>query len=390
MRRNLLAFALPGIVFATSGFLLTSCKVVPNNGPTPVTHTPVASQPAITPAVTAGPTIYTEWPFDAKEARRRQDETAKAWGVKKEITLELAPKVKMKLVLIPAGRFIMGTEHDTELGFQEPAHEVVITKPFYMGTYHVTKGQFAVFVRNTKFRTAMEKTGLRASMVNARGQPIIMLPDGSSVLAPPLPHISWRNPGFDQSDDHPAVCISHDDATAFCEWLTQKSGRTVGLPTEAQWEYAARAGVATVYLWGDNPDDGKGWCNAADASLKKKAVALCRPDSQWNEQWRTFTWDDGFVYTSPVGEFKANNFGLFDMLGNARQACIDLWDPMFYLTSPREDPVRLATRVPASGVVLRGGSYLSAPRDCRLGYRDPRGGSPGYTDMGFRVVVPVK
>ncbi len=389
MRRSLIASAFMGIVLAAGVFLLTSCKVGPNRGPAPVTHTPVASQPTTSPAATTGPTIYTQWPFDAKEARRRQNETAKAWGVRKEITLELDPKVKMKLVLIPPGRFIMGTGLDQDPGRQEPAHEVVISRPFYMGICHVTRAQFAVFARETNFVTNMEKRG-QSRRVDDKGHAVIQLPDGT-LVPDPRPDVNWRKPGFDQSVDHPAVCITYDDAMAFCEWLSNLSGRNVSLPTEAQWEYAARAGVDRLYLWGDNPDDGKGWCNAADASARKIFGAAGAPlASTWNLAWRTFKWDDGYAFTSPVGKFRCNNFGLYDILGNARQCCEDVYDPSFYFRSPREDPCRPPNEEGEQSRVVRGASYASAPRVCRLAYRAPQRHDLVGADIGFRVVVPVK
>ena len=146
------------------------------------------------------------------------------------------------------------------------------------------------------------------------------------------------------------------------------------LPTEAQWEYACRAGTKTAYPWGDNPDDGKGWANCADQSLKKKI-----PNQ---EHWAFFSWDDNFVFTSPVGSFKANAFGLYDMIGNAWEWCQDRYGD--YEKGAATDPTG-----PDNGVlrVLRGGSWLNGPWLCRSARRCRINPDCRIDYLGFRVVV---
>ncbi|MCX7049102.1 MAG: SUMF1/EgtB/PvdO family nonheme iron enzyme [Candidatus Sumerlaeota bacterium] len=158
---------------------------------------------------------------------------------------------------------------------------------------------------------------------------------------------SWRNPEFDQTDTHPVVNVNWDDAKAFCDWLARKTGRAYQLPTEAQWEYACRAGTKTLYQWGDDPDGGKGWCNCADQSAKGQF-----PD------WKSyFNWDDGYIYTAPVKSFKPNAWGLYDMLGNALE-----W-------------------------VLRGGSWQDGPDYCRSASRLSTLPTFVYPMSGFRVCL---
>ncbi|MGB2823714.1 MAG: SUMF1/EgtB/PvdO family nonheme iron enzyme, partial [Phycisphaerae bacterium] len=185
---------------------------------------------------------------------------------------------------------------------------------------------------------------------------------------------SWRNVGFDQTDDHPVICVSWTDAAEFCKWLGGKAGRTVRLPTEAQWEYACRAGSTTAWSWGDDPDAGKGHCNAADRTGKAKF-----------RSWGIFKWEDGWVFTAPVGKYKPNAFGLHDMHGNVWEWCRD-WYRKDYSTAGKLD-----TKGPYSGAlrVVRGGSWLSPPDRCRSAFRtasDPMG---SYCDfiIGFRVVA---
>ncbi len=186
---------------------------------------------------------------------------------------------------------------------------------------------------------------------------------------------SWRKPGFDQKGDHPVVQVSWNDATAFCDWLSKKSGKAVGLPTEAQWEYACRAGTKTAYPWRDNPDYGKGWANCADQSLKKGLPNVPAAST-------FFSWDDGFVFTSPVASFKANAFGLYDMTGNAWQWCQDrLWD---YDKGAVTDP---AGGGPGSLRVQRGGSWFTLPENCRAACRGSDLPSRQHDNVGFRVAV---
>ena len=337
-------------------WFVLALMVVPSCRPAEKAKKPLATQPAA---------ISVEgWPFDAKEAARRQDETAKALGVQKELILDLGNKVTMKLLLVPAGKFMMGSpKEEKERDDDEAQHEVTISKPFFMAIHHVTKGQFAAFVADSNYKTDAEKDG------KAFGW------DGT--MFGKMAGYSWRKTGFWQDDDHPVVNVSWNDAVAFCTWLSKKSGRTVILPTEAQFEYANRAGTSTAYQWGDDPDDGKGWCNAADQTAKKQF-----PD------WPVFNWDDGYTFTSPVGKFKPNGFGLYDMHGNAWQWCADWLDWEYYANSPKSDP-----QGPPTGQyrVLRGGSWDCRPWwKCRSAFRF-RGEPVACGDEGgFRVTVAVK
>jgi formylglycine-generating enzyme required for sulfatase activity len=302
----------------------------------------------------------------------------------KELALDLGNGASMKLALIPAGKFTMGSPDEekkaavkeavaagipeakaTDAFKDEVQHEVTISKPFYMGVTHVTVDQFAAFVKDSGYKTDAEKDGWAVGFEIKDGKFDFKKVDGCS----------WRNPSFDQKGDYPVVQVSWNDAQAFCDWLSKKSGKTVVLPTEAQWEYACRAGTTTAYPWGDNPDDGKGWANCADQSLKTK---LPNPPANWT----FFSWDDGFVFTSPVASFKPNAFGLYDMIGNAWEWCSDRYGD--YDKGAVTDPTGAET----GGLrVLRGGSWYGIPRYCRSAYRsrdDPDGRSG---DGGFRVAV---
>jgi len=296
-----------------------------------------------------------------------------------ERVVDLGGGVKMGLVLIPAGTFTMGSTGadikavvakwpDTKEEFlanEKPAHKVTISKSFHMGKYEVTVGQFRRFVEATGYKTDAEKgTLFKGAFVVA---------DGPGKLAGDA---SWRNPYFKQSDEHPVVCVSWDDARALVDWLNatdkaKPAGSTYRLPTEAEWEYGCRAGTTTWYQWGDDPDKGKGWCNAGDLTAKKTF-----PD------WTVFNWDDGYLYTAPVGSFKANAFGLHDMHGNVLEWCGDWYGP--YKEGDQTDPT-------GSGEgefrVVRGGSWYLYPWNLRSALRLGDHPVNRYSVIGFRVVL---
>ncbi len=281
-------------------------------------------------------------------------------AAEKTLTLKLADGVEMKFALIPAGKFTMGSpETEKDRDKDETQHEVTISKPFYMGQTHVTVDQFAAFVKDSGYKTDAEKDGWSTGIEITDGKLDVKKVNGAS----------WRNPSFDQKGDHPVVQVSWNDAQAFCDWLSKKSGKTVHLPTEAQWEYACRASTKTAYPWGDNPDDGKGWANGADQTLKKKL-----PNAP--ADWEFFSWEDGFVFTSPVGSFKTNAFGLYDMNGNAWQWCGDWYGD--YEKGTATDPSGADT---GDWRVMRGGSWICDPSFCRSAYR-----GINRFDIGFRVV----
>ena len=306
---------------------------------------------------------------------------ATAWGETKEppkkLAVDLGGGVKMELVLIPAGEFKMGSSEsaeDTAAFFnktygedllaadlfkdEHPQHRVRITRPFYLGTYHATRGQFRQFVEATDYKTDGEKDGKGAWGYN--GEKFEQKPE-----------YTWRNAGFEQSDEHPVVNVSWNDAVAFCEWLSRKEGKTYRLPTEGQWEYACRAGTMMRYYSGDDSETLAQVGNVADATAKAKFPS-----------WKTIEAKDGYVFTAPVGQFRPNAFGLYDMHGNAWQWCQDWYRGDYYAVSPTDDP-----KGPDSGSnrVLRGGGWFSIARLCRAAGRIHY--EPGHRDdnLGFRV-----
>ncbi|MGA2257530.1 MAG: SUMF1/EgtB/PvdO family nonheme iron enzyme [Thermoguttaceae bacterium] len=299
----------------------------------------------------------------------------------KKLAVDLGGGVNLEMVLIPAGEFMMGSRESAEAtaaffnkpfgedllkadGFtnEHPQHRVRITRPFYLGTYHVTRGQFRKFVEDTGYKTDAENG-------NPKGgygwNPDKKAYDFSEKY-------SWRNTGFEQTDQHPVVNVTWNDAVAFCKGLSRKEDKTYRLPTEAEWEYACRAGTTTRYYSGDDPETLAKVGNVADATHRAK----------FPKQLNTIKASDGYVFTSPVGSFKPNTFGLYDMHGNARQWCADWYGENYYDKSPADDPTG-----PDSGVgrVIRGSSWNNGPDSARSALRN--GNSPDYRlhITGFRV-----
>jgi formylglycine-generating enzyme required for sulfatase activity len=286
--------------------------------------------------------------------------------------------IGMKLVWIPAGEFMMGNAHTavddvalckkydislTADAFEDeyPRHRVRITKAFYLGATNVTRGQFRRFVEDTGYKTDAE----------GGDNPGAFGWDSNKKQFVFSKTYSWQKVGFEQTEEHPVVGVSWNDAVAFCEWLSRKEGKTYRLPTEAEWEYACRAGTTTRYWCGDDPEGLAEVANVADAAAKAQF-----PD------WKTIAASDGYVFTAPVGSFRPNAFGLYDMHGNTWQWCADWYHSRYYDMSPVDDP-----RGPASGSgrVARGGSWGNGAGICRSAYR--HGFGPGDRDgiLGFRI-----
>ena len=268
----------------------------------------------------------------------------------------------MNLLLIPGGKFVMGSPKSEEDRLDEELpHEVEITQPFYLGKHEVTVGQFKAFVKDTNYRTEAEKDGKGGKAFN--GKEFVQKPE-----------FTWKSLHFTQSDDHPVTVVSWNDAVAFCAWLSKKEDKTYRLPTEAEWEYACRGGTKTRFGAGDKDIDLKAAGNIADATLKMK----------WKEAVWATNWDDGFPFTAPVGQFRPNDFGLYDMHGNVWEWCSDWYGEDYYGKSPKQDP-----QGPLSGKqrVERGGAWSTQPKFCRSAFRDFH--EPEYRSdcVGFRVAV---
>lgn len=295
----------------------------------------------------------------------------------------LVNSIGMKLVLVPAGEFLMGSSEtnaelveaygayhpnvekstlEADFALEHPQHRVRISEPFYLGIHEVTVGQFRRFVDAEGYRTDAERNGSGSlgTEDSRRGQES---------------EYTWRSTayaGFVRPDDHPVIHVSWNDAMAFCRWLSRQEDVTYRLPTEAEWEYACRAGTTTRYYHGDNVEGLTLTANVADAILRAESgVAIA------------IRGIDGYQFTAPVGTFRPNRFGLYDMHGNVSEWCADWFDSEYYGDSPLEDPPG-----PSEGSrrVLRGGDCYNGPAACRSAFRSAA--SPDYREgfTGFRVV----
>ena len=267
-----------------------------------------------------------------------------------------------EMVPLPTGRFTMGSalEEEGRAPAEGPRFEVTLTEPFAIGKHEITRGEFGEFVLDTGYNY-----GVGCNVYDGRKRKY----DEDA---------NWRSPGYPQTNRHPAVCISWEDANAYTIWLSRKTGENYRLPTEAEWEYAARAGSKTSRFWGDEPEKACAFANVYDKTSEEK--------HQYT--YAAHPCEDGYAETAPVGSFKANDFGLFDMIGNAREWTQDCWHENYqgapanglaWNTGPCEERVR------------RGGTWQHPVSYARSAYRGKTGPTTRVFLIGFRVVwVPLR
>ncbi len=292
-------------------------------------------------------------PFDAVQAKTFQEAWAKHLGVPVEYTNPLG----MKFRLIPPGTFLMGaTEEEVRqlsrdleqanasdfdkfvARFAGPQHWVKLTQPYYLAAHEVTVGQYREFIESSRHIPTMDQLGVK--------------------------RFKWQDGAIEPNRDQRAVIgVSWDDALAFCRWASKQHAMKYDLPTEAQWEYACRAGTTTMWSFGDDV-----------AQLPDYAVF--GRESFWPAE--------------VVGTKKPNPFGLWDMHGNADEWCLDWHDSEFYKTSPPNDPASLANpKDKNSGRVARGGTAHSTPWWTRSVTRPWDFPATPNNPKGFRPVLTV-
>ncbi len=278
----------------------------------------------------------------------------------------------MSMVRVPAGSFVMGSSEadiawamttlaqgqPVSLENEYPFHKVRISRPFWMAATEVTVGQFRTFVNETGYITDAEdeKGGQVFNSQTNRFEK----KDGTS----------WKNPGWKVTDDQPVTMVSYNDAQAFAEWLTAKDKLPYKLPTEAQWEYAARGGLPMAkFPWGDELPDGRR-ANYAD---KNK-------DFPWRDRFG----DGGYKYVAPVGSYEPNAFGLYDMAGNVLEWVRDYYGEDYYRFTPEVDP-----EGPGQGEnrVMKGGEWSFGPVNLRCAFRGWSRPDVATQNFGFRVII---
>lgn len=244
------------------------------------------------------------------------------------------PTTGMELGLIKGDCFDMGDSIGEGDPNERPVREVCVSD-FYMGKYEVTNAQYK------RFRPGHDSGTSEGMSLDKDGMPVV--------------NVSW------------------DDAMAFAAWLSQESGKIYRLPTEAEWEYAARSGSEMNHFWGNSPDRACEYANVADMSAKE-----LRP------KWTTFFCDDGYATVAPVGSFKPNEFGLYDMLGNVWEWCRDVYNSEAYIKLPSMDPL-FAGR--GEYRVMRGGGWSNGPLGIRSSHRVGLSPNFGHHSLGIRLVM---
>lgn len=287
---------------------------------------------------------------------RKPQAAAPAKAVRNEGILEIpvGGDQMLKLAKIPAGSFTMGS--DSESPAEAPAHEVTIAKPFYIGTTEITMGMMQQF--DPTFENGVYDMHYKDQV---------------------------RRGYFVNNANFPAIRVSYEQAEAFCKWLSEKTGRTVRLPTEAEWEYACRAGTTTPMNYGDLNTDFSKHENLADVTMKQLAVVgidphpIRNPDQFWDYEKKDPRSNDKVLHLAKVGSYLPNAFGLHDMHGNAAE-----WTSSAFTSYP-QGPGSAA--FDATKRVVRGGSWYQRQMRATSAWRWAYPVWQRPFDVGFRVVI---
>ena len=273
------------------------------------------------------------------------------------------PNAAPAMVAIRPGRFMMGSsENEADRSPDEsPQHQVTIPKPFAISRCEITVGQFTQFIQDSGYKTTAETDGKGCYVWDAEKKDWQQQADKH-----------WKNTGFVQTDKHPVVCVSWSDAQRYVDWLSQRTGAVYRLPTETEWEYAARADTETARYY-----DTKSQCDYANG-LGQEAKSIADKD------WTLAECNDAYIYTAPVAHFKANAFGLYDMLGNVYEWTLDCWHEDYKL-APYDGTAWLESQSgDCDRRVVRGGSWYINPQYLRSANRYRDNSEANYI-LGFRI-----
>jgi formylglycine-generating enzyme len=270
-----------------------------------------------------------------------------------------------EMVVVQQGSFTMGAPAEEEArenlpnqlrGRSVPQHLITIRRKLAIAKFDVTRDEYAQFVAETNRPDPDSCVTVNAS--------------GTGFIAT---NGNWHSPGFPQTGRDPVVCVSWDDAQAYVAWLSAKTRHVYRLPTEAEWEYAARAGTTTARYGSDNPADLCRYSNVGDLDYSQQYPA----DSGVNRACR-----DGYAFTSPVGSFPPNQFGLYDMLGNVMDWNEDCWNAD-YSGAPTDGTAWQSGD--CGRRVVRGGSWDADLSVVRSANRRGIATSKRATSLGFRM-----
>ena len=333
-------------------------EAVPNLPPIrlPALRKDAASTAATSSATTPAPTpTAAGWPFDATEAKRRQSAAADNSKVRR--TVDLGDGLQLELVLVPAGEFVMGSA--TGAPDEQPAHRVKIEKPFWMATRELDNRTFALFDPRHDSRIEDKNTyqfGIHGYPANKPKQPVV--------------RISWHQ------------------ANAFCAWLSTRTGQRFNLPTEAQWEFACRAGSDTDFHFGSADTDFAPHANFADAKLSEFAsdpytvdVPLKNPTKydDWIPKDKRF--NDGALLAVASGRYRPNAWGLHDLHGNVAEWTRSAYAPYPYVSGDGREAATGQTHR-----VVRGGSWRDVPARGTASFRTAYLPWQRVYNVGFRLV----
>jgi formylglycine-generating enzyme required for sulfatase activity len=256
-----------------------------------------------------------------------------------------------EMVRLPKGQFQMGSPPEELNGASNegPQHSVVLQNAIALGRFEITRGEFERFAKETGYITDAEKGNSCSTVTTQRGR-------------------DWRSVSFDQDASHPVVCVSWNDSRAYADWLSEETGKRYRLPTEAEWEYAARAEKTTRYWWGDEVNEkGTIWANCNGCG-----------DTEW----------DGSK-TAPFGQFPANDFGLHDTSGNVWEWVQDCWHESYEGAPEDASPWLETDSGDCNRRVVRGGSWTTRPRNVRSAYRTRHTADSRYDNVGFRLAQDI-
>jgi formylglycine-generating enzyme required for sulfatase activity len=292
--------------------------------------------------------------------------------------------IRAAMVLIPPGSFQMGSDLTVDqfarngivmppgLDIQDerPQRTVEIARPFLLSAHEVTVAQFRRFVDASDYQTDAETDGKGGWGIHQ-----------GNTFSEPSPRFSWRNTGaWPQSDNRPVINVSHRDALSFCQWLSKVEGKSYELPTEAEWEYACRAGTNSTFASGNTAASLDGYANALGSELKE--LNMFR---EVLRESQPFPFNDHEPFSAPVGSYSPNAFGLYDMHGNVFEWCADAYQSP---TSVKKQAEEIAPDSPPSkDYVARGGSWMSAPAYARAAFRLYESGCDAQ--IGFRIVCRI-